>query len=629
MKKMKNAWGIPAVMLVFALVITGCDNGTTNGGSDITWTLEQAGGNLDAGGSPVSDTTQIKITFSEAVSLTVDNVAVTGSFGSAGGQTLSNDGTVLTISITVTKSEYATVIINKSGIEHGPKQVMVYKKGSAPPAGYSVAANGNSDTVTSAQLTFAFNKAVTGLTIDDITITNGTGSASGGTPLSGSGTDWILPINVTKQGNITVKINREGITDAEKIVAVYRKAEAAAKSVTITGLGAYNGNAVNVIIFSNLDDFEEIILKRSNIYGEGDIANGIVTIPLYDNNDNLWTGTGSLYAGLGIKTDNNYFGEIWVSKAAVNFSAANHNPSIALSGFEKYAFSFKFNDIAEYAGIDLTPEMTINDWIYKTSGEFYTEWSSETGIKIYKDKAMAAEVAGNTIIDNVTFYMNIPIWMLMNGGQYERLYPYKLVSGVLIFNPMQRGDGYTPYTPEDPKCDRWIFKPNSGSGGPALIGTWENEINFESDTQTHIEWVKFGTDDSYTFSHSSYYLSKNNYTHKATDSYTGIISLLSGDYPYILNSDGTLTCNLIGRGDGTSKYDVNHPKCPKLIRESGTPGSIIGKWADEESSSSENSLYYNSYEFKSDGVMERISIWKMEENGTFSIDGSTIIVKFN
>jgi len=71
-------------------------------------------------------------------------------------------------------------------------------------------------------ITLTFSNAVTGLTVSDITIANGTGIVTKG-DLTGSGTSWSLGVTVEAAGNITVSISKSGIEAAAKTVTVYRQ----------------------------------------------------------------------------------------------------------------------------------------------------------------------------------------------------------------------------------------------------------------------------------------------------------------------------------------------------------------------------------------------------------------------
>ncbi|WP_342424506.1 S-layer homology domain-containing protein [Paenibacillus sp. FSL E2-0178] len=78
---------------------------------------------------------------------------------------------------------------------------------STPVALLSATADGVAGTTTSTKIDLTFDTAIAGLTADDITITDGTGSAVKGT-LSGSGTDWSIGLtSVTTEGDVSVAVN--------------------------------------------------------------------------------------------------------------------------------------------------------------------------------------------------------------------------------------------------------------------------------------------------------------------------------------------------------------------------------------------------------------------------------------
>ncbi|MEK5467963.1 S-layer homology domain-containing protein [Paenibacillus sp. FSL R7-0210] len=71
----------------------------------------------------------------------------------------------------------------------------------------SAVADGVPGTTTSTKIDLTFDAAIAGLTADDITITDGTGSAVKGS-LSGSGTAWSLALtSVTGEGDVSVAVN--------------------------------------------------------------------------------------------------------------------------------------------------------------------------------------------------------------------------------------------------------------------------------------------------------------------------------------------------------------------------------------------------------------------------------------
>jgi hypothetical protein len=184
------------------------------GDPDITWTLTQIGGDAD------NDSTAIRIAFNSKVdNLLATQIAITGAAEIAAGA-LTEDGNAWVIPITVSATDYASVTITRTGVEAGPKTVMVYKAGVAPPITFNLAANGTINEVPSTQITITFSEAVTGLAAGDITITAGTGAAIRGV-LSGSGTTWTVAISDVSPGTVTVGINKEGISATAQPVTVH------------------------------------------------------------------------------------------------------------------------------------------------------------------------------------------------------------------------------------------------------------------------------------------------------------------------------------------------------------------------------------------------------------------------
>jgi hypothetical protein len=110
----------------------------------------------------------------------------------------------------------------------------------------AVQTGGTSNTVNSTGIVLTFSTAVTGLTADNITVTNGTGAAVKGT-LSGSGTTWTIALSsVTTQGNVTVSVTNFGnfnVTTVSQTVAVY-KDTTTKYTVTVSGGTANKTTAV-------------------------------------------------------------------------------------------------------------------------------------------------------------------------------------------------------------------------------------------------------------------------------------------------------------------------------------------------------------------------------------------------
>jgi hypothetical protein len=172
---------------------------------------------VEVDGDAETTTTALTFTFSEAVSdLTADHITLNG--GGATKGMLSGNGTSWTLDLTAIETACIILVsIAKDGIETGGKSVTVYKQNPLDIT-YTVAADGNVDTTTSA-LTFTFSETVSDLTADDITVTDVTKGT-----LTGGETSWTLTLTaIETAGNITVSITKGGIETGEKQVTVYKQ----------------------------------------------------------------------------------------------------------------------------------------------------------------------------------------------------------------------------------------------------------------------------------------------------------------------------------------------------------------------------------------------------------------------
>jgi hypothetical protein len=110
---------------------------------------------------------------------------------------------------------------------------------------YTVSANGKEGTATSTQLTFSFEKAVSGLKVEDIKIfgyglylgsAEKNPTARGGA-LTGTDTEWTLKIKNVRAGKIRVEIDKDGIEGGRKTVPIYEDTstgEDPDKAITLT-----------------------------------------------------------------------------------------------------------------------------------------------------------------------------------------------------------------------------------------------------------------------------------------------------------------------------------------------------------------------------------------------------------
>jgi hypothetical protein len=87
---------------------------------------------------------------------------------------------------------------------------------------WSAIVNGEADTEDSTRITLTFSAAVTGLTADNITLTDGTGSAAK-VSLQGSGAGYILNITVNTAGTVSLKVTKDGVSADAQDVTVHKK----------------------------------------------------------------------------------------------------------------------------------------------------------------------------------------------------------------------------------------------------------------------------------------------------------------------------------------------------------------------------------------------------------------------
>ena len=227
-KRRKNAKSLffagITVCFVVLFALMGCPGDgddptpTPQPGPDITWTLTEVGGT-----EATADSTIIKITFSKAVADLKDAEVAIGGSAAKKSAAFAHSGNDWDIPITVANPGTASVTITRKGIEAGPKYVTVYKAGAATPATWQAVANGAAGDVTTTQITITFDKTVPSLSADNITITNGPGSAEKGS-LYGSDKTFLLGVFVSAQGTVSVKITKDGIDANAQLVPVYYKA---------------------------------------------------------------------------------------------------------------------------------------------------------------------------------------------------------------------------------------------------------------------------------------------------------------------------------------------------------------------------------------------------------------------
>jgi hypothetical protein len=204
---------------------SGNNGGNNNGGNNTAVTFSS----VTANGSSSQSTTQLTLTFSQAITgLTASDITLSGVSGVSKG-TLSGSGTTYTLGINgQTAGGTLTVAVSKSGytISNSSRTVTIYYYTSSGGGGdtavtfSSVTANGSSSQSTT-QLTLTFSQAITGLSASDITLSGV--SVTKGT-LSGSGPTYTLGISgQTAGGTLTVAVSKSGytISNSSRTVTIY------------------------------------------------------------------------------------------------------------------------------------------------------------------------------------------------------------------------------------------------------------------------------------------------------------------------------------------------------------------------------------------------------------------------
>ena len=226
--KLKNVSFVLAGLCLFGLVLLSCPEVDENG--DNTKVIEiknatQVGGSVNSNQDGLSTSKFIVIKFSAAVKkLLKSEVNVTGAAVISGNPEIDENETAWLIPITVSAYGTAQVTIHRKGIDDSPKSVVVYKEGVARPNIWTVQADGGSGVQTSTQLTFVFDKNVTGLLMDNITVTREDGNAILKVKLLESTTafrTFYLTISVTAEEDLSVQIDQEGIDPFPQTVRVF------------------------------------------------------------------------------------------------------------------------------------------------------------------------------------------------------------------------------------------------------------------------------------------------------------------------------------------------------------------------------------------------------------------------
>jgi hypothetical protein len=178
------------------------------------------------------------------------------------------------------------------------------------------------------------------------------------------------------------------------------------KTITISGLTSFNGSQIQLGLFESADID---ITEEPQISGYGTIQNNTVTISLYNtSNSSAWGGIGSFYVGFMIGTD------MYISKAAVSFTATVANVATNFSDYKEYVpvFSYIFGEIAEEMGIEIPAGGMTLDALFQLMMEMTYAQMIEAGYtgQLYKDEALTQPFSGSDVLTAATvIYSASPI----------------------------------------------------------------------------------------------------------------------------------------------------------------------------------------------------------------------------
>jgi hypothetical protein len=282
---------ISAITLVFAMTAIGCDNDPA-GPKPIKFVSSDSSGNTYT--LTITPETADTVAEGDSYELTISN----GSSSQVSKGTITNiTNGVLTMKPKNEGSETFTVTMDGEQMSKIEGKIAVEGGGEALDAPgeltptaiavtlNSVNANGSA-TQTTTQLTLTFDKAITGLTADDITLTGIT--VTKGT-VSNSGTSYTLPISgFTAGGTLNVAVAKSGytISGSPKEVTIYFYSGSGGgdtgdftytetgTAVTITG---YTGSATSVTIPAQING-KPVTTIGGMIFGtNGQTANTKIT----------------------------------------------------------------------------------------------------------------------------------------------------------------------------------------------------------------------------------------------------------------------------------------------------------------------------------------------------------------
>jgi hypothetical protein len=198
---------------------------------------------VTANGSSTATTNELTLTFDKEIAgLTADNITLTGAAAKSGSLTHNSGTSVYTLPVTVTANGTATAAVTPPDgytISGSPvSNIAVYYYMPLTDVNLISITDNGGGTATTTQLILTFDKEITGLTADNITLEGD--AAKSGNLAHNSGTFvYTLPVTVTANGTATVTVTVPAgftITGSPKGVTVYYCVKLT--SITANGSGS-------------------------------------------------------------------------------------------------------------------------------------------------------------------------------------------------------------------------------------------------------------------------------------------------------------------------------------------------------------------------------------------------------
>ena len=418
MKNTKNWQFIKRIAIIALAVVIGLSMAACgDGDSNITVNFNS----VTANGSSAQTTTQLTLTFDKAIEgLSADDITLSGVTGVSKGTLSGSNPYILPVS-GFTSDGTLSVAVAKSGytINGSPKTVTY----NIAATFNSVTANGSS-TQTTTQLTLTFDKAITGLSADDITL-SGVNGVSKGTlsgsnpytlPISGFAYEGTLSVAVAKSGYIIngspktvgIRYGTEGNTPVtlNSVTADGSSTTQATTQLTLTLDKTISGLSAADIILSGVDGVSKGTLSGSNPYTlliSGFTSNG---------NLNVVVSKSGYYIYNSQKTVNIYYGPITLNSVTANGSSTQNTTQLTLV-FDKAVPGLSAADIS-LSGVSVSKGELSGSNPYTMPISFYSNGTLSVGVT-----KSGYTINGSPKAVDIYYYYNLVIDMVrIPGGSF-------------------------------------------------------------------------------------------------------------------------------------------------------------------------------------------------------------------